>query len=540
MLAIQIEYGDVKSEELVFPLNDKEKDIMYSMIESSERAALPLTIYSSRSSVQTLPSCIHGLKFNKQSQKELMFLQERLDRLTATEQDILSGILEIEKPKTLKEIINLSYHLRNYELLKDSSDSGRMAAELLMRDKKIEVLEEIWPLLDFEWIRDRFFDTHQGAYCPSGLVLKCEGAEVTEMYQDYFPDPGYEKDGAFLIHLYKMSGGQPVSYSVSLPADAEKLEMARRAMGIQDFSECKMSQYGGPLDQLKRYLPVAIDVESLNQFAIFLRDQVMADERQSLNVLMAALEAECPRNMEEALNVVSDLSRYQIFEDIQSPEDYARFKMTQDGSVYASPICESYLNFRGLGEALLKRDGVMMTNHGLVICDRWCCERLPDDVVVTRLFSPLSGTYENEEGYQSSFSAMDLAGYEFNIRKAIEVNFIQENPKGLAEYLNNQLVKRRVISMFPTVENYRYQLWGVLEVKSRGELRPEEWTFIKEEWTGQTADGWGEVFEQEEINCGEGDTLYVHFYTGEMDIRTEEELKGITEEQSGVKMRGMI
>ncbi|WP_455650226.1 hypothetical protein [Enterocloster citroniae] len=540
MLAIQIEYGDVKSEELVFPLNDKEKDIMYSMIESSERAALPLTIYSSRSSVQTLPSCIHGLKFNKQSPKELMFLQERLDRLTATEQDILSGILEIEKPKTLKEIINLSYHLRNYELLKDSSDSGRMAAELLMRDKKIEVPEEIWPLLDFEWIRDRFFDTHQGAYCPSGLVLKCEGAEVTEMYQDYFPDPGYEKDGAFLIHLYKMSGGQPVSYSVSLPADAEKLEMARRAMGIQDFSECKMSQYGGPLDQLKRYLPVAIDVESLNQFAIFLRDQVMADERQSLNVLMAALEAECPRNMEEALNVVSDLSRYQIFEDIQSPEDYARFKMTQDGSVYASPICESYLNFRGLGEALLKRDGVMMTNHGLVICDRWCCERLPDDVVVTRLFSPLSGTYENEEGYQSSFSAMDLAGYEFNIRKAIEVNFIQENPKGLAEYLNNQLVKRRVISMFPTVENYRYQLWGVLEVKSRGELRPEEWTFIKEEWTGQTADGWGEVFEQEEINCGEGDTLYVHFYTGEMDIRTEEELKGITEEQSGVKMRGMI
>lgn len=540
MLAIQIGYGDVKSEELVFPLNDKEKDIMYSMIESGERAALPLTICSSRSSVQMLPSCINGQKVNEQSQKELAFLKERLDHLTVTEQDILSGILEIEKPKTLKEIINLSYHLRNYELLKDSSDSGRMAAELLMRDKKIEVPEEIWPLLDFEWIRDCFFDTHQGAYCPSGLVLKCEGAEVTEIYQDYFPDPGYEKDGAFLIHLYKMSDGQPVSYSVSLPVDVEKLDMARRAMGIQDFSECKMSQYGGPLDQLKRYLPVAIDVESLNQFAIFLRDQVMVDERQSLNALMAALEAECPRNMEEALNVVSDLSRYQIFEDMQSPEDYARFKMAHDGSVYATPICESYLNFRGLGEALLKRDGVMMTNHGLVICDRWYCERLPDDVVVTRLFSPLSGTYENEEECQSLFSAMDLVGYEYNIRKAIEVNFIQENPKGLAEYLNNQLVKQRVISMFPTVENYRHQLWGVLEVKSRGELRPEEWTFIKEEWTGQTADGWGEVVEQEEINCGEGDTLYVHFYTGEMDIRTEEELKGITEEQSGVKMRGMI
>ena len=510
-----------------------------SLIEKGRGAASPLTICASKSSVQTLPSCINGMGFNEQTQKELAFLQERLSRLTIMEQDILSAVMEIEKPETLKEIINLSYHLSNYELLKDISDSGRIAAELLFRDTKIEVPEATWPMLDFERIRDRFFGTHQGAYCPSGLVLKREGAEITEVYQKYFPDPGYDKDGSFLIHLYQRSGKQPLYYSFSLPADEEKLDMAKQTMGISDFSECKMNQYGGPLDQLKGYLPVLKDVESLNQFAKFLKDKNMANDSQSLNVLMAILEGECPRNMEEVMKVVSDLGRYQISEDMQSPEDYARFKLKHDGSVFATPICETYLDLRRLGESLLKRDGAMMTEHGLVTCDSWCCERPSDNAVVARLFGPLAGTYEDEEEYQSSFSAYNLAGYEYDIRKAIEDDYIQEGPKGLAQYLDNQLLKQRVISMFPTVEVYRYHLWGVLEIKTWGELQPEEWDYVKEQWTGQASDGWGEGFEQTGIELGEGDTLYVHFYTDGMNIQTEEDLKGIAEEQSGVQMGGM-
>lgn len=60
---------------------------------------------------------------------------------------------------------------------------------------------------------------------------------------------------------------------------------------------------------------------------------------------------------------------------------------------------------------------------------------------------------------------------------------------GMAEYLDNLLLKKRIISMFPTVEEYREDLWGVLEVRSYGELLPKEWEAIKEEWSGQISDG---------------------------------------------------
>lgn len=537
MLAIQIGYRNGKSEEAVFPLSDASKSAINVL--SSEGGDKKLIILSSRSSVQTLPSCINGLEYDQQSQKELEFLNERFGHLTMTEQDILSAVLEIEEPKTLKEIINLSYNLGNYELLSDVSDSGRVAAELLSRYKKIKVPEELWPLLDFERIRDGYFDTRQGTYCPSGLVLKREGVETTQEYDRFLPDPGYEKEGLFLVHLYRMPGKKPMRYCVSLPAEEEKLNMARKALGIHDFSECGMNQYGGPLDQLRGYLPVVKEVESLNRFANLLKEQVLSDDLQNVNRLMAALEAECPRSMEEAAMIAKNLSRYQIVEDIQSPEDYARYKMEHDGSVFASSICKSHLDWHGLGEELLNRDGAMMTENGLVNCEEWLCERLPDEVVVTRLYSPLAGTFEDEEEYRSSLSAFSLAGYEYNIRKAIEEDSIQDVRKGLAEYMDHQLLKQRVISMFPTVETYRYHLWGVLEVKSRGKLQPEEWDFIKEQWTGQASDGWGEGFEQNEIDCGEGGYLYVHFHADGMPIQTEEELKGGVQELTDIQMGGM-
>ena len=287
MLAIQIGYDNGKSEEMVFPLDDAGKSKIDALREEAERGNEELTIRSSRSSVQKLPSCINGMEFDRQSQKELEFLNERFGHLTREEQDTLSAVLEMEEPETLKEIINLSYNLSNYELLRDVSDSGRIAAELLSRDKKIEVPEELWPMLDFERIRERYFDMHQGAYCPSGLVLKCEEKEFTQVYDRFLPDPGYEKDGLFLVHLYRMSGNKPLHYSISLPVEEEKQSMAKQALGIRDFSECRMNQYGGSLDELKGYLPLAKDVESLNQFAKLLKEQVLIDGLQNVNRLMA-------------------------------------------------------------------------------------------------------------------------------------------------------------------------------------------------------------------------------------------------------------
>ena len=143
-----------------------------------------VTVRSLVSPVQPLSEMITGLDYGDETRrKELDFLDSRLRHMTRREQDIFSVALKLEAPGTLKEIINLSFNLDSYDLLEDISDPGRTAAELLRRGKQIEIPEVLYPMLDFERIRDSYFADHKGDYCPSGLVLKREDTVYTEVYQ---------------------------------------------------------------------------------------------------------------------------------------------------------------------------------------------------------------------------------------------------------------------------------------------------------------------------------------------------------------------
>ena len=53
--------------------------------------------------------------------------------------------------------------------------------------------------------------------------------------------------------------------------------------------------------------------------------------------------------------------------------------------------------------------------------------------------------------------------------------------------------------------------YGVITVKSYGELDKTERIDLTNELTGQLADGWGEGFEQREIRL-DGDELYISFW----------------------------
>ena len=244
--------------------------------------------------------------------------------------------------------------------------------------------------------------------------------------------------------------------------------------------------------------------------------------------------------MEEASKVADHMERYDILPGIRTAEDYARHRMQKEGPISTSSYHASHVDGESLGEALKERDGVRLTHHGAVICGGWICDGMPDGIVVTRLFSRLAGAihYMGEE--EARLSAYGMAGYEEEIRKGLEDNEIHELERGLAEYLDNLLLKKRIISMFPTVEKYRDDLWGVLEVRNHGELLPKEWEAIKEEWSGQISDGWGETFEQEEIDIGDGYTLCVQFCNFETHIQMEQELKGQAEEQQGLQIGGMV
>lgn len=154
------------------------------------------------------------------------------------------------------------------------------------------------------------------------------------------------------------------------------------------------------------------------------------------------------------------------------------------------------------------------------------------EITEIKLYSPLTGSFYDSEDHGKLLSSGALYGYKREIQKALEKDWIQQREKGLAEFIGNPELKGRIASMHPSVEAWWYSLWSVLEVKCQGALSPEELEALKDEWHGQMTDGWGEAFAQDAIDCDEGCRLYVDYRdTGRSGIKTEQELKGIMEEQ---------
>ena len=190
---------------------------------------------------------------------------------------------------------------------------------------------------------------------------------------------------------------------------------------------------------------------------------------------------------------------------------------------------------------MMKEHGAVQTGYGVVTSKKWCCERLSDETVVTRLYNQLTGVFCGSEGYDESFSATELTIFEKQIREELEQDPIFEQKTGLAEYMDNQLMKQRILSMFPAIEVYHHALWGVLQIESKGELTPDELEWTKKYWMGQASDGWGEGFEQIDIECEGGGILNVHFYNSSMIYgpRTEQVLKGVGAVPQGPQMGGI-
>ena len=151
-----------------------------------------------------------------------------------------------------------------------------------------------------------------------------------------------------------------------------------------------------------------------------------------------------------------------------------------------------------------------------------------------RFFFPLKVTTYSEYEYgvngpddpPEEITSAEAVAYKKEILAAIEKeNRHFENDRGLAEYIHTAALQEKVQSLYPSVEDWNGELWGVMTAAVNGKLTEAEKVDLMNYCVGQNSDGYGEGFEQRPIKTQDGE-IYVSFWNSDnYFIKAEQELK---------------
>lgn len=126
MIKLKIKYGNSQTD-LRFPCTEKEMNAALERIHAED--VTPLELYASEVVFPEELGCLQDRFVNLD---EVNFLGKRMDSFFGDEEYQFYEAMKLEGFDTLPDLINLSFNLNRYPLIRDISDMGKIGREYLL------------------------------------------------------------------------------------------------------------------------------------------------------------------------------------------------------------------------------------------------------------------------------------------------------------------------------------------------------------------------------------------------------------------------
>ena len=481
-----------KESSLLFPVSEETLEVIFEMIK--RKTGGRIKIADLESPLDGMKEELQWTKITKRLLKEMNFLAQRMERMSDQELEVFCAAVQITKRADLKYLINLSYNTDRFSFclgITNDEELGKYVSE----DPEFSSWMS-WRRDNADWadIGRQFADAHLGCFTGQNYVLRNEQAMAAVYNGKELPDFNEKAENGENCIFERRYYYRGETYALYLPASQKQMKCMEGFLNVTDLDEFSYRYLTSRIDGLKERLPCGLGIQEINTFAAAVQS-ALAQTPEKEKRLLAALEAEVPSTAERAVWIAEHLDEYE---------------MTNTEGVLTS-----------LGQ-------VRNRTHPI--------RPLSKETHTIRLYSLAGGQCYKKYRYNGKteyndfavpFDALYLNRYQKEIQKALQKYSSSLSERGLADYMDNILLKRKLISMIPQIEEWDHKLWGVLEVKSHGKLSEGELQEVKKAWSGQCSDGFGEGFYQKEIRTREGllnvDLAYDIWST---EFKTEQELKG--------------
>jgi len=481
---------------------------------------------------------------------ELNYLMKRFDSFTTREIEKFYAIAFAEEPKSMAELINLSFNLHCYSLINNFNDFNKLGKDLYLTEKMAVAAEELEELDGESYALEVIKNNKSARVTPYGVLYK-NSNEPEQIYNGkQFPLYGWKETMATIELKSKEE-----SEFIYLPCSDIEIEKALMRLGVLYLQDCDLNIDNNNLpDRVLKMIPhndsIVEKLDTLNKVSDKFME--MDGDVEYFERLMDHIN---PLTIDEILLLADSMYEFELFDGIKDVESYGRYMISESGHFEYDDNLEEYIDFKRYGQIKMANELGAFSDKGYIVYHGYnqklsntLLENLGIEIPKTKeqktmkLYMPLTvRTYEveNDYGYRESLNEpLELGNYEIasyidEILDAIERDRLpDEIHRGLMHYYNeHDSVNGKVEKYEFSVEMVGDELLGVAILTLNDDLNSRELKKIKDDITGQASDGWGEGFEQREIETDIGD-IYISFWNSGKDwfIKSAEEM-GITENQ---------
>ena len=346
MINLKIKYGNSQTD-LHFPCTEKEMNAALERIHAED--VTPLELYVTE---VVFPEELGFLQDRFVNLDEVNFLGKRMDGFFGDEEYQFYEAMKSEGFDTLPDLINLSFNLNRYPIIRDISDMGKIGREYLLTVKGCLPADDEDDPKYAEFGRE-LIQFGKGVFTEHGLLFVNENTPFQKLYDgQVFPPYVYDSD-VLCIARADYNGKSEYLY---LPCEEKAIDKALARLGaapenakitLEDFSVNNPKWF-------ERFKQIAADegVYELNGLA----NAINSADTDLKKLWLVAEYAE----VEEAgqlARLAENIGCFKVIEDVSDYEDVGRYIVDNNDCYALHPELEDYFDFNGFGEHIAEEYG---------------------------------------------------------------------------------------------------------------------------------------------------------------------------------------